>query len=145
MAPMIIFAKAEHHAFFFEDTHLMMVISGRGRRSLYMINRIDGDVVELDDPGEVYENQIRDAVDAVFFVELAEQDRPIKKLVLGAYFPVNGTDYGAFYDRDSEQNTIYFLKVIGQGDAASLDAVEDPQEHQVVSQTFMTRYENLLA
>lgn len=145
MAPMITFTKAEHHAFFFEDTHLMMIISGRGRRTLYMIDRIDGETVELDDPGEVYENQIRDAVDAVFFVELAEQDKPVKRLVLGAYFPVDNADYGAFYDRDSDQNTIYFLKVIGQGDIASLEAVEDPQEHQVVSDAFMNRYENLLA
>ncbi len=138
------FDKMEQHAFFYEEAHLLLLVSNRSRKFLFLIQGMDEQTLMLEDPGELFENQVRDAIDAIFFVELIEQDRPPKNLILGAFFPVDDQEYGAYYERDGKDNTIYFLQAIGQGESKTLEAVDDPSEYQKIADVFMSRYESLL-
>lgn len=139
--PTIQFPRAEHFAFFFEDTHLMFVVFERDdRRHLFLIQGVEDNQIRLDYPGDLFEAQVREAVDRVFFVELAEEGSPLRPLVLGAYFPVGNETYGAFYERGGDERTLFFLRVLGEGDAVTLGAVEDESEHALVSDAFIARY-----
>ncbi len=144
--PNIQFPEAEHFAFFFEDTHLLLIVFERdARRLLFLIRESAGETVILDFPGDLYEAQVRDAIERIFFVDLAEEAHDPKRLVMGAYFPVGNDMYGAYYDRESDQRTLYFLRVTGEGEAIGLEAVEDPEEHRIVSEAFTDRYQGVFA
>lgn len=145
MIPILRFPSADHFAFFFEDSHLMMIIFPRDNRHLlFLLREGSDDVMELDFPGDLFESRVRDAVDRIFLVTLQQQAGESIRLALGAYFIVEGAVYGAYYDRDTSEETLFFLHVLGDGDTATLEAVEETQEYQVVSASFMERYENLL-
>ncbi len=144
--PNIQFPHAEHFAFFFEDSHLLLIVFERDeRRLLFLISESEGETVVLDFPGDLYEGQVRDATERIFFVDLAEEEADRKRLVMGAYFPAGNETYGAYYDRESDEQTLYFLRVMGEGDAISLEAVVDPEEHRLVSQAFSDRYQGVFA
>ncbi len=144
--PVVRFPRAEHRAFYFEDTHLMSIIFPRdGRRLMFLVTVEDGDI-QLDFPGDTFEETVRDKVERVFFVELQEENEDVRSLVLAAYFPVDEVWYGAYYGRHEPEDghTMYFLRVIGEGETASLEPVQEEQEHRIVVQEFMARYEGLL-
>lgn len=142
--PNIQFPNAEHFAFFFEDAHLLFVVFERdARRLLFLIRESEGETAILDFPGDLYEAQVRDAIERIFFVDLAEEAHDQKRLVMGTYFPAGNETYGAYYDRESDEQTLYFLRVMGEGDAISLDAVVDPEEHRIVSDAFTDRYQGI--
>lgn len=143
--PNLVFPRGEHYAFFYEDTHLLMLVFERdARRFLFLVREADGINLELDFPGDLYETQVRDAVDRIFFVELQEEEKSPKRLVLGACFPVGEEWYGAFYERGGDEQALFFLRIIGAGDEASLEAVEATQEHQRVASAFTHRYKDVL-
>ncbi len=145
VTPRLKFPHAEHFAFFFEDTHLLLVRFLReDQRLLFLVTEASGEELQLDYPGNLYEDQVRDKVDRIFFVELSQEGEGSVKLALGAYFPVGDDMYGAYYDRDSDEQTLYFLRVMGEGELVSLEAVEDPQEHQMVSSAFTERYQGII-
>lgn len=142
--PDIRFPRAEHFAFFYEDTHLMNIVFERDRRRLlFLIKQAQDERVELDFPGELFESQVSEAVDRIFFVELNEEGSPQRRLVLGAYFPVENETYGAYYEQGGEERTLFFLRVLGEGDAVNLVAVEDESEHSLVSSFFVERYKGV--
>ncbi|MCY0877004.1 MAG: hypothetical protein OWT28_12165 [Firmicutes bacterium] len=144
--PNLIFPRGEHYAFFYEDTHLLMLVFERdARRYLFLVRETDGATVELDFPGDLYESQVRDAVDRIFFVELQEEEESAKRLVLGACFPVADVWYGAFYERGGDERALFFLRVIGSGELAALEAVEATEEHERVATAFYDRYRDVLA
>lgn len=138
--PVLRFARAEHRAFFYEDTHLLLIEFERDRRRMLFLIREAGEPVELEFPGGLFEERVRDAVDRVFFAELREEGRPPRSLALGALFPVGGTWYGAYYEREHDERTLYFLRIVGEGDTAILEAVEDSAEHDRVEAAFRSRY-----
>lgn len=139
--PQLRFSKAAHYAFFYEDTHLMLIDFERdARRMVFLIHDSADDVIDLSFPGDLYETQIHDAIDRLFFVELQEEHKDPLKLVMGAYFPVEDEYYGAYYPRGGDEQEIYFLRVIGEGESATLEAVETPDGHARVAQAFADRY-----
>lgn len=143
--PNLVFPRGEHYAFFYEDTHLLMLVFERdARRYLFLVREAQGTLLELDFPGDLFESQVRDAVDRIFFVELQEEDEEPRKLVLGAYFPVADEWYGAFYERGGDEQALFFLRVIGTGEDASLEAVEATEEHERVAIAFTNRYRDVL-
>jgi len=124
---------------------MFLAFERESRRNLFLICHSEDDRLELDFPGELYEAQVRDALDRIFFVELKEEDEPARKLVMGAYFPVGDTWYGAYYERGGDQHSLFFLRVIGEGELTTLEAVEQEFEHQAVAQAFSKRYSDVLA
>lgn len=140
------FVDAEHCAFFYEDSYLMLIRFSRDDfRLLFLIDEAEAGHATLVYPGELFDAQVRDRVEAVFFVELTEADGTPQSLALGAFFPVDDAWYGAFYPRGQEAYTLYFLRVVGEGAASSLEAVEDEQEHQRVAEVFRERYRGFFA
>ena len=144
--PAVRFPRAEHRAFYFEDTHLMMLIFSRDARRLLFLVAVEDGEIQLDFPGDTFDERVRDKVERIFFVELQEEGKDALSLVLAAYFPVEEAWYGAYYGRNEPEDghTLYFLRVLGEGEAASLEPVQEAAEHALVSQEFMTRYEGLL-
>ncbi|MCY0902486.1 MAG: hypothetical protein OWU32_09925 [Firmicutes bacterium] len=143
--PTLRFPRGEHFAFYYEDTHLLYLSFARDqRRFLFLIADSEDDALALDFPGDLYEEQVRDAVDRIFFVDLQQEGRETVSLVLGAFFPVNGRNFGAYYERGSDERSLYFLEVIGAGDEASLEAVEEGDDHQRVAAAFTRKYEGIL-
>ena len=144
--PLIQFRNAEECAFFFEDTQLLLIRFERDEHwLLFLIHEEEEDHLELEYPGELFEEQVRDKVETVFFVELTEfGGRPVK-LALGAFFPVEDTWYGAYYPRGQATHTIYFLRVLGEGPVASLEAVEEEDEHDRVATAFTERYQGIFS
>jgi hypothetical protein len=141
--PTLRFARAEHRAFFYEDVHLLLIEFERDRRRLLFLIHEAGEPIELEFPGDLFEERVRDAVDRVFFAELQEEGGPPISLALGALFPVEGTWYGAYYERGKDERTLYFLRIAGEGEAAILEAVEDSAEHGRVETAFRSRYADM--
>lgn len=142
--PALRFARAEHRAFYYEDTHLLLIEFERDRRRLLFLVRQAGEPIELEFPGDMFEERVRDAVDRVFFAELQEEGRPLRSLALGALFPVGEDWYGAYYERGGDEQTLFFLRIVGEGEAAILEAVEDAAEHSRVETAFHSRYADVL-
>ncbi len=143
--PLIQFKNAEHCAFFFEDNQLLLVRFEREDHWLwFLINDDKEDGLVLEYPGKLYEEQVQDKVEAVFFVELTESGGSSQKLALGAMFMVGDEWYGAYYPRGQAARTLYFLRVLGEGPEATLEAVEAEQEHSRVAAAFTERYQGML-
>jgi hypothetical protein len=149
LIPTVRFTRADHYAFFFEDAHLLLITFARDdRRLLFLIAEQEQEgALCLDFPGELFESRVRDEIDRIFFVdleELAAQHGP-RHLALGALFPCGDEQYGAYYERDSDESTLYFLHVVGDGDERGLEAVEDRAVHAQVAHAFKQRYAGLFA
>ncbi|PWI57733.1 hypothetical protein [Sulfoacidibacillus thermotolerans] len=144
--PKIMFPRAEYFPFFYEDTHLLFIVFERdAHRELFLIRESEGDVLQLDYPGGLFEEQIRAAVDRILLVEMAEGEGETKRLALGTYFPVGPDMYGAYYERNTDEQTLYFLRIIGEADDVQLEAVVDADEHAQVSEAFMERYSHFFS
>ncbi|MCI0181803.1 MAG: DUF1292 domain-containing protein [Acidibacillus sp.] len=145
-SPQIQFPRAEYLPFFYEDTHLLYIIFQReSHRELYLIRDTEDASLQLDYPGALFEEKVRDAVDRVLLVEMSEDGGEPKHLALGTYFPVDDDTYGAYYERGTDEQTLFFMQIVGEGDTASLEAVVDPSEHARVSDAFMERYGNFFS
>ncbi|MCY0869813.1 MAG: hypothetical protein OWT27_04390 [Firmicutes bacterium] len=149
LIPTVRFTRAEHHAFFFEDSHLLLITFARDdRRLLFIIADEEQEgALSLDFPGDLFESRVRDEVDRIFFVDMEElaTERGLRHLALGALFPCGTEQYGAYYERDSDESTLYFLHVVGDGEERGLEAVEDRAVHAQVAKAFKERYAGLLA
>ncbi|KUO95536.1 hypothetical protein [Ferroacidibacillus organovorans] len=144
MIPSIQFQGAEHCAFYFEDVHLMLVQFERESfRMLYLLTGQTGDALTLSFPGSLYTEQVMEQVERIFFVELNELQREPVRLALGAYFPVGSNRVGAYYERGSDETTLYFLRIVGDAPDVTLETIEDPSEHRAVAEAFQTRYQNV--
>ena len=114
-------------------------------RQLYLIRNTAGELLELDYPGGLFEEKVRDAVDRVLLVEMEEEGGKAKHLALGTYFPVDDATYGAYYERGTDEQTLYFLRLEGEAENVTLEAVVDPSEHAYVSKVFMERYSDFFS
>ncbi len=143
---LVFFKNAEECAFFFEDTQMLLLRFERDEHWLFfLISEAEEDHVQLEYPGELFEEQVRDKVETVFFVELTESGGKPIKLALGAYFQVDDFWYGAYYPRGEEAHALYFLRVMGDGPGASLEAVEEEEEHGRVATAFTERYQGIFS
>lgn len=144
--PLLSFPRGGHYAFFFEDTHLFYLVFERDlKRYLFLVQEADGKSLALDHPGDLFESQVREAVDRVFFALLQEEGEAAKDLVLGAYFPVDGEWYGAYYERGTDEQVLFFLRIVGSGETSTLEAVEQGDEHKMIASAFSNRYRDVLS
>jgi hypothetical protein len=147
--PRFEFKQAEHFLFFYEDTHVLLLVWERDyTKALYVVldQKQDGTFV-IDYPGTLFTERLMDLVDSVFFIQVQEQDI-IMRYALGAYFEEGGTWYGAYYPRSEKGSDIsipeiVLFKIVDQGGTHELKEL-DTNEHKLAAEAFMKRYKDIL-
>lgn len=145
MNPMFTFPKAQHHAFFYEEAHLLLISWERDeKKELYLIADQQGEVLQLDFPGELYSERVMELIRSVFFISLQE-DSGVTKHALAAYFTKNDKAYAVYYERHADPpNELIFFHVADEGDGYGLDVIEDEAEYKIVAQEIEERYASFL-
>lgn len=145
MNPMFTFPKAQHHAFFYEEAHLLLISWERdGKKELYLIADQQDEVLQLDFPGELYTERVMELIRSIFFISVQE-DSGVTKHVLAAYFTKNDNAYAVYYERDANSpSELIFFRVADEGDGYGLDVIENEAEYKMVAQEIEERYASFL-
>lgn len=139
--PLFTYPRADYHAFFFEDTHLLLVQWERDdKRELYLIAGQKDEVLELDFPGELYTEQVMDVTGNIFFISVQEES-DVKRYILASYFVLNDIRYAVYYERGATQpGELVFFRVVDEGTSYGLEVIEDETEYASVAEEIEKRY-----
>jgi hypothetical protein len=142
---MFTFPKAEQHAFFYEEAHLLLISWERDdKRELYRVADQQQAVLQLDYPGELYRERVMELIKSIFFISVQEE-ADTNKYVLAAYFHMQDQAYAVYYERDANPpKELIFFRVAEDGHGYGLDVIEDVAEHQSVAQEIEERYASFL-
>lgn len=145
MELMFTFPKAEHHAFFYEEAHLLLISWERDdKRELYRIADQQQAVLQLDYPGALYSERVMELIQNIFFIRVQEETGA-NQYVLAAYFHKQDQAYAVYYERDANPpKALIFFRVAEDGEGYALDVIEDAAEHQSVAQEIEERYASFL-
>ncbi len=139
----VLFPKANKHAFFFENAHLLLLSWERDNaKFLFLIEGQTEDGVELEFPGELFTNQVLDTIENIFFVQVSEGEQ-VTKYTLGSYFYVNEIRYGAYYERDVDNPSVVIFRISGESPDFEL-GVLDEDEFRAVSAAFTEQHNSFM-
>lgn len=139
----LMFPKANKHAFFFENAHLMLLSWERDNaKFLFLIDGQTEDGVSLEFPGELFSNQVLDAIENIFFIQVNEGEQ-VTKYTLGSYFVVNNNSYAAYYERDTENPNVVLFRLSGEAPNFDLEVL-DEDEFTLVSAAFTEQHRNFM-
>jgi hypothetical protein len=139
----MMFPKASKHAFFFENAHLLLLSWERDNaKFLFMIEGQTEDGIELEFPGGLFTNQVLDAIENIFFIQVNE-GAEATKYTLGSYFYVENVKYGAYYERDSDNPSVVLFRLSGEAPNFDLEVL-DEDEFNTVSAAFTEQHRTFM-
>jgi hypothetical protein len=139
----VMFPKASKQAFFFENTHLLLLSWERDNaKFLFLIEGQTEYGVELEFPGELFTNQVLDAIENIFFIQVNEGEQATK-YTLGSYFYVNDIKYGAYYERDMDNPSVVLFRLSGEAPDFDLEVLGE-DEFATVSEAFTDQHRNFM-
>jgi len=139
------FPKADKYAFLYENAHLVMLSWTRDHAKFLFLIRAQSDTgIELEFPGERFSNQVMDAIENIFFIQVDNEDAR-KKYVLGSYFVVGKTRYGAYYERDvNHQPEVILFRIDGEAPDLQLNVL-DEAEFDTASTAFQAQHQDFIS
>lgn len=141
----LMFPKAKHYAFVFENAHLLLVSWDRDdAKHLFVINEHQADALMLDYPGQTFTQRVMDIIENIFFVQLEENNEEPRKYVLGSYFVAGNTAYGAYYpEAASAQAEVVLFRITGEPPNLVLDTLGE-KEYAKAAEAFQEQHSDLL-